>query len=404
MKIFYSTNGISKRSEKSSVTSKSIDDDLESIPSISDYDEQGIKNKYKSKDEIKNLKTIKEATVIEDSENSSSLSKYDSKYDSKSGKGSVLEYAVTKKISSVFDTDSSNYNDKMSVRDRGTIIMENNSNRNIEFSEVYSEEEMTKKYVTVKTELTPYKPEEINKEIYPDEDNYFMKFNDNSDLLYKKIINNYPNNLVNHNNLNNNLNISICSTEISFSISSKYENIDELSDFKYSKTPKLRKKIKSILKDFDNENEFEFDKYKTNKYNFKKTNLSEDSFHKIKKNDEYKKSNSNDIFKRKKQKHHSKDKSSEDNIINITTLKNPNFNFLKLISGNKDKNTKNYVTGNELPTFNQLIQNVLNKEKLINHKDLESEKEQLSKKLERIRTMKSQKKTLENEHKFEDFS
>ena len=79
MKIFYSTNGISKRSDKSSATSKSIDDDLESIPSISDYDEQGIKNKYKSKDEIKNLKTIKEATVIEDSENSSSLSKYDSK-------------------------------------------------------------------------------------------------------------------------------------------------------------------------------------------------------------------------------------------------------------------------------------------------------------------------------------
>ena len=210
--------------------------------------------------------------------------------------------------------------------------------------------------------------------------------------------------MINPNNLNNNLNISICSTEISFSISSKYENIDELSDYKYSKTPKLRKKIKSILKDFENENEFEFSKYKTNKYNFKKTNISEDSFHKTKKNDEYKKSNSNDIFKRKKQKHHSKDKSSEDNIINITTLKNPNFNFLKLISGNKDKNTNNYVTGNELPTFNQLIQNVLNKEKLINHKDVESEKDQLSKKLERIRTKKSQKKTSENDYKFEDFS
>ena len=285
-------NSKKKRSDKSSATSKSIDDDLESIPSISDYDEQGIKNKYKSKDEIKNLKTIKEATVIEDSENSSSLSKYGSKYDSKSGKSSVLEYAVTKKINSVFDTDSSNYNDKMSIRDGGTVKMENNSNRNIEFSEVYSEEEMTKKYVTGKTELTPYKPEEINKEIYPDEDNYFMKFNDNSDLLYKKIINNYPNNLINPNNLNNNLNISICSTEISFSISSKYENIDELSDYKYSKTPKLRKKIKTILKDFENENEFEFSKYKSNKINHKKTNISANSIFTRLKKTEVKKTNS----------------------------------------------------------------------------------------------------------------
>ena len=53
---------------------------------------------------------------------------------------------------------------------------------------------------------------------------------------------------INNNNNNFNENIYICSTEISFSIHSEYENIDELSDYKYSKDISLRNKIKKILK------------------------------------------------------------------------------------------------------------------------------------------------------------
>ena len=53
---------------------------------------------------------------------------------------------------------------------------------------------------------------------------------------------------INNNNNNINENIFICSTEISFSIHSEYENIDELSDYKYSKDISLRNKIKKILK------------------------------------------------------------------------------------------------------------------------------------------------------------
>ena len=268
MKIFYNTNGIqSKKSElTSSGLSKSIDSDLQSIPSMSEYTENSmfsnnLKNKY-GKDNIQNLKTIKEATVIEDSESSNSEIV-------KSKNSSLLDYAVTKKIESEYDdTDSSNYTGKKSIkRDDGTIKMDHYSNVNIEFSEVYSEKENNQNYLSGRSDLTPYKPDEINKEIYPHENEIFVKLHNNEGNQNN---NNYDKRIsvINTGNFiktNNNNNISICSTEISFSISSKYENIDELSDYKYSKTPKLRKKIKAILKDYGLEVEFEFNKIKTNK-------------------------------------------------------------------------------------------------------------------------------------------
>ena len=47
-------------------------------------------------------------------------------------------------------------------------------------------------------------------------------------------------------------NNSICSTEISFSIESEYENINEMSNYKYSKNEILKKKIKNILTEIGN--------------------------------------------------------------------------------------------------------------------------------------------------------
>ena len=52
----------------------------------------------------------------------------------------------------------------------------------------------------------------------------------------------------NNNDNNTNLNCSICSTEISFTLNSEYENINELSDYKYSKDLKLKQKVHRILK------------------------------------------------------------------------------------------------------------------------------------------------------------
>ena len=45
--------------------------------------------------------------------------------------------------------------------------MDHYSNVNIEFSEVYSEKENNQNYLSGRSDLTPYKPDEINKEIYP---------------------------------------------------------------------------------------------------------------------------------------------------------------------------------------------------------------------------------------------
>ena len=52
-----------------------------------------------------------------------------------------------------------------------------------------------------------------------------------------------------HHNEFNNLNLSICSTEISFSLNSEYNNINELSDYKYSKDIHLRERVYKILKE-----------------------------------------------------------------------------------------------------------------------------------------------------------
>ncbi len=101
-----------------------------------------------------------------------------------------------------------------------------------------------------KSNITPYKPNEINNEIYPyetfivTENNNINNNNLNTNLqslLKSKLNSNYSEN-----------NNSICSTEISFSIESEYENINEMSNYKYSKNEILKKKIKSILTEISN--------------------------------------------------------------------------------------------------------------------------------------------------------
>ena len=109
-----------------------------------------------------------------------------------------------------------------------------NERKKIEFNEKNSYQN---------SNITPYKPNEINNEIYPFETFVVNNINnDNNDLnvnyslLKSKINSNY--------NDNNN---SVCSTEISFSIESEYENINEMSNYIYSKNEVLKMKIKNIL-------------------------------------------------------------------------------------------------------------------------------------------------------------
>ena len=106
---------------------------------------------------------------------------------------------------------------------------------------------------TSKLHSTPYEYDEINNEIYPEE-NFVISplINTNCEMRANTI---YKINLDN---------VSVCSTEISFSINSEYENIDELSDHTFSKDLILREKVKNFIQE---EMEKKAGNIRINKYN-----------------------------------------------------------------------------------------------------------------------------------------
>jgi flagellar motility protein MotE (MotC chaperone) len=68
-------------------------------------------------------------------------------------------------------------------------------------------------------------------------------------------------------------------------------------------------------------------------------------------------------------------------------LKNNPKNLLNMIH---EKNNQDSINVNEPPTFTELIQNFLDKEKLTNNKELQEQKVELNKKIQNIRSMKEQ--------------
>ena len=215
------------------------EDELQSIPSFSDnyyenYDnEEQIKlgqNLNRINTKTNTLNTIKEITTIE--ENSIDENNYSS------------EEKEMNKIS-----EKSEYEEDSNSNKKSEIINNSMENKKIEKQKTFKSENTNRhKSISDDVEKTPFKPEDINDEIYPDET--FVNSNKNNEdekeeSQLKKIVNNFINN--NNHNFNND-NISICSTEISFTLNSEYENINELSDYKYSKDNKLRNKVKNFLK------------------------------------------------------------------------------------------------------------------------------------------------------------
>ena len=215
------------------------EDELQSIPSFSDnyyenYDnEEQIKlgqNLNRINTKTNTLNTIKEITTIE--ENSIDENNYSS------------EEKEMNKIS-----EKSEYEEDSNSNKKSEIINNSMENKKIEKQKTFKSENTNRhKSISDDVEKTPFKPEDINDEIYPDET--FVNSNKNNEnekeeSQLKKILNNFINN--NNHNFNND-NISICSTEISFTLNSEYENINELSDYKYSKDNKLRNKVKNFLK------------------------------------------------------------------------------------------------------------------------------------------------------------
>ncbi len=381
IKIFNITNGINtnEKNEDSIISQKELE--LQSIPTISES-----KKKIEIDDNgISGLNTIKENDDI--SEESTENPKNKSTFHVDTLKTDIVRY-ISKKSDEEYDSSYSSEFTQKSKLSKKTKKSDNHkietrrlthlSNNKIEFSDRYSDD-IQKHYLMSKS-YTPYKPEEINNEIYPNEN--FMKYN-------KK--NNIPNIVLNKNN-----DISICSTEISFSISSKYENIDELSDYRYSKTPKLRKKIKSILKDYDYDSDYEFNKYQS-EYSDKKQIISLSD-----KKSAVKKSNSANLIKKKKKKKR-KEKSSDYLNMNLSlkslVKRNKDFNFLEHIHKSSEKKNDNK---NDIPTFTLLLQNFIDKEKLLNFKELEGEKEELSKKIKKMKSMKYKNKIGIKHYQIED--
>ncbi len=199
------------------------EDELKSIPTLSNYDpEKDIRNTQS----IKKKKSPNKNTgikVIQETSNES-------------------DYSAFEKISEKsFEEDSQ-------VENQSIIDSQNDSSPKSNMSKFTNRHKTKSNFEN--NNVTPFKPEEINDEIYPDETfinspNKFVKDKEIFNEQYLKT------KLYHNNNIDN---ISICSTEISFSISSEYENIDEISDYKYSKDISLRNKVKKILK---NEEELE---------------------------------------------------------------------------------------------------------------------------------------------------
>ncbi len=207
------------------------------------------KNTLKNK-KVFQLKTIKESKSIEDKEEEYSIRRQEKLVDKTSD-----NHTCTNITAKSERTDKTLVTQKISINDD---YYEENEEKNYQnskidetlrkkknyISEKFSEDTINKIYNSPKSNSTPYKPNEINNEIYPYETFIVttantIQMNTDSNIqsfLKSKVhIDNY----------------SICSTEISFSIESEYENINEISNFKYSKSPKLQRQIKNIFNEIN---------------------------------------------------------------------------------------------------------------------------------------------------------
>ena len=122
-----------------------------------------------------------------------------------------------------------------------TLKINNKSNRShVEFSD-FSQD--SSDLINNINSLTPYKPDEINNEIYPNEKTITIS--------QSELIKNQNLRTPKYSKFKNSDNLSICSTEISLFIESEYENINEITNHKYSKSKIMQKKFKNMILNLD---------------------------------------------------------------------------------------------------------------------------------------------------------
>ena len=365
------------------------EDELKSIPSLSDNifenyeydDETGHIKKTKSLNRIKtkhnSLNTIKEITTIEENDS-------DEKNVSEKTFDKISEKSQSKEdedIDSHIELKKVNSNEKNDLINYPTIS-------------INSDFRHKSQSINEKGNITPFLPEEINDEIYPDESfvNTPKRYNTNEKEKYLNVSNlrNKILSFINAHNINDN--ISVCSTE-SFSINSEYENIDELSDYKYSKDTKLRQKVIHLLKkkDSDDSDSQRISKSYTSSVSIDDISEENDVFYDNESNIKLNIKNGNENMKFNK--------------INMNNLKQrrQSISFFKSLNQNKKNNNNNVLrkTGttrqdernlqilnfqNRIQKNNNFIENRQTRKEILNHKTTKTKKNLLrtiSKNIER---------------------
>ena len=256
------------------------DDDLKSVPTIVTQESKEHNFSQLNTDDEKN-EFLSKNKLNENNEYYINRLKTDNNSNYRVKFLKTITEGDDKESSDKFSNESENLNknDKSKINEKE--IVSNFSKWNYEKYKFRSYKKIIKK------RNTPYEFDEINDEIYPEESFIVSpQLNNNYVFSNKKLLEsmNLDSNKNNSNNYFNN-NISICTTEISFSINSEYENIDELSEHNYSKDKAFRNKIKHHIKkelgnikneNFKSENE---DNYVYGKYNlFNKKTYNENDF------------------------------------------------------------------------------------------------------------------------------
>ena len=256
------------------------------------------------------------------------------------------------------------------------------SRKKVDFSEKYSENTLDKNIFSLKLKNTPFKPNEINNEIYPDE-KFVAYSTSNKETTTKKLQQLY----LSSKNLDT---LSVCSTEISFSINSEYENIEELSDYKYSKSPVMQRKVREFVTgtEYKYKSSLKAQTYKKTivrkKTSFAPSNLKKVStFHPKEEDDEIKENTIEDENSEIKE-------NNNRNQFKNPTIKKSNNNKKNLLNVIHQNIERNYMNLNDPDMFyNEFFQKIFDKRKdIINGKNEENhfneDDEELLKKFDNI--------------------
>jgi len=398
-KIFTRENGITEENSHNNILfTTDIPDvsELQSIPSLTNLTVEGDdkavykssqlvrENTLKNKD-VGQLNTIEENNsieVIQESQNEESHNKtsrnnetfIETEYENDNNCEIKSNYSNLKTLKlktkrnnnisdeSEFDSQNSISNDfnddEIKQTSEGLIntVRVEDSRKKIDFSEKYSENTLEKNIFSLRLNHTPFKPNEINNEIYPDE-TFVAYSTSNKETTTKKLQQLY----LSSKNLDT---LSVCSTEISFSINSEYENIEELSDYKYSKSPVMQRKVREFVTgtEYKYKSSLKAQTYKKTivrkKTSFAPSNLKKVStFHSKEEDDEIKENTIEDENSEIKE-------NNNRNLFKNPTIKKSNNNKKNLLNVIHQNIERNYMNLNDPDMFyNEFFKKIFDKRK-----------------------------------------